>query len=189
MNDCNKVIGQIRSTEAPMTIASGRQRSRITWAAYRSTVHTASVRFRSHKHKDVSCATDHSCHDICQARAFFRRKTQAQLRAPPEHIVRGLRPFLLDEVSHLRGREIRANAGSELLQAASRAEYAFDPRAICAHQAHHVRLVQERPRFPRHCRERLDAVIREIAARQMRPFGPGWSGLDDVPKTVDLLFG
>ena len=29
----------------------------------------------------------------------------------------------------------------------------------------------------------------EIAARQMRPFGPGWSGLDDVPKAVDRLFG
>ena len=99
--DRKKVIGQIRSPAAPVTIASGRQRSRITSPAYRSTVHAASVRLRSHKHKDVSCATGHSRHDICQARAFFRRKTQAQLCAPPEHIVRGLRPFLLDEVSHL----------------------------------------------------------------------------------------
>src|SRR5215468_12002609 len=106
-----------------------RRRSRTISAAHRSTVQPTSMGLRSHKHKNVSCTTDHAGHDIGQARAFFRRKMQPQLCAPPEHIVRGLRPFPLDEIPHLGGREVRADAGPELLKAPCEPEDTIDARA------------------------------------------------------------
>src|SRR5262249_7048789 len=66
----------------------------------------------------VSCgAPDQGGHELPQALTLVGRKTQAELRAPPQHVVFGLRPFALHEIADLRAGEIGAQARPELLEA------------------------------------------------------------------------
>src|ERR1700694_5790013 len=88
-------------------------------------------------------------HEPCQSFSLLGREAQAELAAPPQHIILGLRPFPLHQITHLDRREIGTEAGSEVFQAASRAEHALDPRSIGTHETSDLLLVEEWPRFER----------------------------------------
>src|SRR5262245_57759405 len=129
----------------------------------------------------LSCAAaDHGGHELRQALALVGRETQAELRAPPQHVVLGLRPFALHEIAHLRTGEIGAQPRPEVLEAARGPEHAGDARAIGAHQPPRVRLAQKRPCPARLRHEPLDAVPRELAARQARVPGPWGSSFEKM---------
>ena len=94
-------------------------------------------------------------------------KRKPSLRAPPQHVVLGLRPFPFHQIAHLRRREVGAKAGSEILEPPRRPEHALEARPVGAHQAPRVRLAQERPRSAGLGDERLDAVMGKLSARQV----------------------
>src|SRR5712691_5007877 len=123
---------------------------------------------------------DTAGHEPRQALALIGREAQAELGAPPQHVLLGLRPFPLHQVAHLRAGEVGTEAWSEILQSPSRTENALETRSIRAHQPPRVLLAQERTRSARRRHQRLEAVRGEFAARQMRILGPRGTGLEHV---------
>ena len=99
-----------------------------------------------------------------------RRQAQAELGAPPQHVLGGPRPFVPHQIAHLGRREVGAEARRrESSQRLGVAQDALDPRAVGAHQPPRMRprsrngQARERPRH-----ERVDAVAGKVAARQRR---------------------
>src|SRR5262245_52705803 len=137
----------------------------------------------------VSWAADHGCHELRQALTLIGRKVQAELRAPPQHVVLGLRPFALHEIAHLRAGEIGTQARPEVLEAARGPEHAVDARPVGSHQPPRLRLTQKRPRPARLRYEARDAVPRELAARQARVPGPCRSSLEEMSEAIQRLLG
>src|SRR3974377_1682150 len=96
-------------------------------------------------------AADERRHELSQSLALLGGEPQAELAAPPQHIVRTVCPFPFHQVAHLGSGKVGAEPWSELLPAPRRAEHTIGARSIGAHQTPNVLLAQERTRLPYHC--------------------------------------
>src|SRR5689334_25265936 len=98
-------------------------------------------------------------HEARQLLPLLAREAQAELAAPPQHIVRGLRPFTLHQISDFRTGEISPEVRSEVFQAPRRPEQPLGPGAIGADQPAHLRLAEEWTRAACLFDERLQSVM------------------------------
>src|SRR5713101_482855 len=89
---------------------------------------------------------DRRGHESRQRFPLLGREAQAELAAPPQHVILGLRPFPLHQITHLDRREIGAQPRAELLPESRRTEHALDPRSIGAHETPDLLLVEKWPR-------------------------------------------
>src|SRR5438105_6593884 len=97
-------------------------------------------------HRVVSpMGADAGGHESRQCFTLVRGEAQAELAAPPQHVIRGLRPFPLHQITHLDGGEIRPQTGAKLVCASSRSKHALDPGAVSVHETPYMLLVEERP--------------------------------------------
>src|SRR5690349_14460960 len=90
-------------------------------------------------------SADETGHEGCKPRSLWTREAQAELAPPPQHVVLGLRPFILDEVTQLRRREISAHQRAEISERARLRQNAARPRPIGADQSPRVCFAQKRP--------------------------------------------
>src|ERR1700684_4242052 len=74
-------------------------------------------------------------HETIEHDALGVVETQAEFRAPPQHVVGGPRPFLVHQVVHLDGSEIGAEAQAEVCRLLRGLEHGVDARAIGRREA------------------------------------------------------
>src|SRR5581483_8639092 len=119
-------------------------------------------------------------HEAGQRLAFLWRREEPELGAPPQHIVAGLRPFVVHQVAHLGPGEVAGETGPEILEALRLPENARRAGAVGVRQPARMRSGEERIAVAQSGDERIEAVEGKIAARQRAPRGPRRLALEEV---------
>src|SRR4051794_22503253 len=77
-----------------------KQTAKIVIVGFRMQIEVSSVQPRSFDRR-----ADNIGHEFRQALALLARQLEAELAAPPENVVRGLRPLMRHQVAHFRASE------------------------------------------------------------------------------------
>src|SRR5579863_239103 len=111
-------------------------------------------------------------HEGRELLALRRSHGQAELRAPPEDIVRKARPFFCHEIAHFRFRQVWPEALAEIGLRSGLAEHLMKPRAVGRNQAQRLIRGQKPPALARGFDLRIESLGLKFATGQRRLGAP-----------------